>query len=90
MNWLWVAFQKWGLRRAVCWPNCPLCAVNRREESHYEGCTACQGDGYPCEEMKTLHGEADKASRILFPDLDGPVNGSSVETIVFPPWDLSK
>lgn len=53
-----------------CEPDCPLCAVNRKMEDHYNSCKVCQGPEYPCKDMIALHKEEQEAIRIVFPDID--------------------
>ena len=87
----WIRY--WLLRLLgadVCPPNCPLCAVNQKQEAHYEACAICQGPGYPCEVMTGFDAEEQAAIRVVFPDIDAPTNGNRFPAIILPPWDWRK
>ncbi len=91
MNWI----RYWFLRLIgadACPPNCPLCAVGKKQETHYDACAICQGPGFPCEVMTGFDAEEDAATRAVFPELyeNESRTASSVPVQILPPWDLSK
>lgn len=53
-EWIKIAFEKWVLRRNLCWPICKLCLISEIAEKHYDSCQECQSPNFPCSAMKSI------------------------------------